>query len=381
MDVHPEILKLDIKMEWWLWRGYCTFNQHRQTYTHSPEVAWPWEFRSDPMDRFFFREDDAFPLVKPAIDIFGLPHRSRKQRGWYRVRTPAEPMDTHPCVQPSPRRSAADLPLDVVHLVAELGLKWSRPPLHHDFVVCASVCRQWSKILRPRLFHEPIFRSCEDFTRFFTLIRAPRSTVATHVHFPILTEALPGVPFLHHLSALRAMQGIDRRFERSLAKIIGPLPHPESTFVRSIHWQLPRALPRPYFRYIDTLNLQDLSFHSFADLLHLVRELADLKELCCTRVTWGGETALPLPSLSRKVMIATSRPDVYLVGCSAGRFWHAVLLASTPVLVHEDTHISELTRAIDGTLSDVMLSHSAQTQSAFCESRIRTTNPYNSLIM
>ena len=84
--VLQEVIELQIVPQWWVWRGYRPFGRIQDDLIDTPELRWPT--RRDPMDAPEFNEELAFPLLKPSIDIFGIPRRSRRQRGWYQVRSP-----------------------------------------------------------------------------------------------------------------------------------------------------------------------------------------------------------------------------------------------------------------------------------------------------
>ena len=62
--------------------------------------------------------------------------------------------------------------------------------------------------------------------------------------------------------------------------IIGPFAGGHRT-IRSVHFALPRSLPRSLSRGIKSLDLIDITFHKIEDLVHLVCELPDLEEFLC----------------------------------------------------------------------------------------------------
>ena len=60
------LVQLDIEREWWAWRGY-------------PRHWWDEVDLKDPMDMDGFDNAAAFPSLKPDIDVFRPPLRSRTQ--------------------------------------------------------------------------------------------------------------------------------------------------------------------------------------------------------------------------------------------------------------------------------------------------------------
>ena len=167
-------IQLEIFEDWWWWSGYRPFSRNEERVINSPECEWgssnsiEWCYFDDWGDP---SDGIPFPLVKPSIDIFGVPRRSRKQRGWYHVRSPslsrqATVLDDAP---PQTRQSGADVPAEIISAIAEKlayeirgsgGV--SARSGRHEIVQCASVCRWWAKILQPILLNKLCIRSESD---------------------------------------------------------------------------------------------------------------------------------------------------------------------------------------------------------------------------
>ncbi len=86
--------------------------------------------------------------------------------------------------------------------------------------------------------------------------------------------------------------------------------------IRSVHFALPRSLPRSLSRGIKSLYLVDVDFSRFEDLAHLVCELPGLEELFCQCEDFNS-LPIELPrqprtnrNKLRKVQIATNVPEL-----------------------------------------------------------------------
>lgn len=314
-------MKLEIATEWYWWRGYPRTKPSSYSFrglladTDGPEFYTP----------------AAFPALKPDIDTFGIPRRSRKQRGWHHVRgaLPSTSTSTSPArsdERPGDsgrlggtgvdnwRGRAAATPSDVppelfdtilAHLTAHRIHGRADKPL---LARCALVCRYWAAKCQPVLFEKVALRAREDALQLLAFMRTPGSAVPGLVTGVYVREALqvggPGVPWLHLVAAIgdRAHRGLSEfsiklKGPLPLSPGSGPAPGPGSGHdgqqtstrtprLRSIHHGLPRTLPTHFSRRIGKLVLLDLPFAALADLAHLVRELPALWRLFCERVTW-----------------------------------------------------------------------------------------------
>lgn len=301
------VVKLEIDTEWYWWSGYQRTKPSRYSFrglladTDGPEFYTP----------------AAFPALKPDIDTFGIPRRSRKQRGWYQILVAVSPFpflrlrdgrvserERLEIEQRANRRwRAAAKPSDIppelfdnvlAHLTEQRIHGRADKPL---LARCALVCRYWAAKCQPFIFDKLALRVREDAVQLLALMRTEGSAVSKLVTGVYVREALEvggtGAPWLHLVSAIgdHAHQGLS---EYSI-KLRGPGPGPgqrTTTRLRSIHHGLPRSLPAHFSRLIGKLVLLDLNFAALADLAHLVWELPALWRLFCERVTWS-EASLP----------------------------------------------------------------------------------------
>ena len=84
-----EAFELEIEWNWWTWRGFRPYDRIEHEFIDCPECESFWQLLCDPMDLGRFEEEDAFPLLKPSIHVFGFPRLSRTQRGWHQVLPPS----------------------------------------------------------------------------------------------------------------------------------------------------------------------------------------------------------------------------------------------------------------------------------------------------
>lgn len=234
------------------------------------------------MDRKDYDEPAAFPMRKPNFDVFGIPRRTRSQRGWYQVQR-------HPKSRPAQQTcsivlktqtsdtpaTGADIPIELVRLVGKMvseRLSWDEEDDKRTMTTCALVCRYWASQLLPNIFSRVIIRSRQRALELCDFDRSPacwfRRFVKPWVHMKI--GSLSELSWAHLLT----------RYKTQLS-LTGPLT------IRSVHQALPRSVPHSFSCGIKWLNLTNIHFLHFSHLIHLVCELPDLHSLHCRKVTWG----------------------------------------------------------------------------------------------
>lgn len=282
--VKSSAVELKIEEDWYWWSGYPRNPDDRRwlhgllAETDGPE----------------FYTKTAFPSLKPDIDIFGVPRRSRKQRGWHQVAVPSlgRPNErvgnrTHS----RPPAKASDIPPELFDGILEHLTSWThrdRPALAR----CASVCHYWNEKCQKRLFQGPELKSREDALSLLEFMRTLTSAVSSLIWDVTIREAqaVSGTPWLHLMSVIG--DRAHKELHHYTVKLKGPLPAGQR--MRSIHHRVPRSLPGHFSRHIEWLYLTDVHFKKLDDLMHLAGEMPDLDTLECKRVTWGSlPTALP----------------------------------------------------------------------------------------
>ena len=339
MDGPKEVVELTIDQKWWLWRGYWP-NSRDGTWIKSPELALPFGNLLDPMDSHNYSEEHAFPLHKPSIDVFGIPTRSRKQRGWYQVHDPSRA--SVPSISvfvetvPQPLRTAGDLPSELVSMMVQACVSMdpqaheADPEYRHTLASAAQVCRHWASVLQSSLFSPIAVRSHCDMTQLLGM-RRTSSRIAQYGMTLRLEQTLDSRPFTHLAHRLQAGE------TGSYYIITGPLPTSKGTTLRSIHGCIPRSLPRACRLGFRELMLQDIHFRSFMDLAHLVWELPSLYAMQGTRLTWSSE-----PKWSEKAEMLQPfniRPRwqrrlsrIELTDCKPRHYWLASQLKGYPLV-------------------------------------------------
>ena len=137
-------------------------------WTNSGEIEWKRD--ADPADKDDYDPCRAFPSVKPRLDIFGIPPRTRKQRGWYQIRTsPAQSQSRFPVSCPemlfppaaddrimhTPAATGANIPLELIDAILERMDDEDKRLLSSY----SRVCRHWTRICQPMLFIDLKLRS------------------------------------------------------------------------------------------------------------------------------------------------------------------------------------------------------------------------------
>lgn len=163
------------------------------------------------------------------------------------------------------------------------------------------VCRYWNRLSTPRVFNRiSLNASPERVLALWKFTRCPNSQCTRH------TEKIDNVPrhdkdskfpWLHLLT--RTCASVQSEWRDYISDtphriyIVGPFTGGHRT-IRSVHFSLPRSLPRCFSRGIKELHLWDIHFRRFEDLTHLVCELPDLEKLACYQSSFDSfPTELP----------------------------------------------------------------------------------------
>ena len=311
----------------------------------TPELGDAWLRQRDPMDQDYFSVERAFPLLKPSIDVLGVPRRSRRQRGWYQVRSPSRPVTSLGGAIHQRMRTAADLPpelvLAIVHTIRDT-FDWSR----HTLALCARVCRHWADIFQPLLLLDLKIFSHSEMTRLSRVRHTLTSKIVQHTAVLSLEDKLGNAPFTHLASKIL----IGTRSTCTL-KITGPLPARCGARLTSIYGLLPKSLPSSRVLRIHSLTLEDARFHSFMDMVRLIQEIPTLISLTGIRLSWPSESGWPGTSsvLSTSRWPAPRLDIVRLEECEPRQHWLALLL--TNKLSWSD-ELAALVRQIDENLAE-----------------------------
>ena len=288
-----------------------------------------WEV-VDPMHEPTFDEENAFPQLKPSANVFGVPLRSRKQRGWYQVQQHPQPMtqlasmDVLLTVRPT--ASAACLPVELIHQIGESLIDYTGPgagrpqnPFRDEYVWCARVCRHWAKVMQPRLFAGLQIGSHSEMVQLLDIRRTSLTGLAQSDPQAGLRDSLDGAPFTHLAPHMKPWNSLT---------ITGPLPTSQGTTLRSIHGRVPRSLPTSASASIGLLTLRHIHFRYFADLVKLLSEASNVRVLTAIGLTWPQESE---PYVVAKNKHGKPFPDlcqVTLNGCTTRQSCLALLLTT-----------------------------------------------------
>lgn len=133
IEIQDSVVELEIDEEWYRWSGF----------PHN--ILSPWKPAETDGPEFY--TENAFPSLKPDIDILGIPRRSRKQRGWYQVTVPfigqhGEQLGTRAHCRGLAKPS--DIPPELFDdLLREAAGNWLSCD-KHALATCALVCRYWA---------------------------------------------------------------------------------------------------------------------------------------------------------------------------------------------------------------------------------------------
>ena len=198
--------QLEIHPAWLFWSGYY-IGGTAEDYSVEKYYALSWNQLRDPMDLPNFDTSLAFPNVKPSIDVFRPPCRSRKQRGWYQVKTwpgSQPPLASYPRYDNLTTRRSAELipPERSDRLLQSVCLAFDDDRgRKRAMAKCGQVCRFWAAKCRESLFRTITLRSRQDVFDFCNFKRDPACTFFSHlirIVIPILDFSEK--PWVHNIT-------------------------------------------------------------------------------------------------------------------------------------------------------------------------------------
>ena len=149
---------------------------------------------------------------------------------------------------------------------------------------CRLVCRYWNRQCTPHVFKRiDIYRSPERIRALWKVRAHPmlKQYVEIIDGVPVYDKH-PKFPWIHLLTQICTCTQAVWRCEGMKALIL--LTNVPKR-IRSIHFALPRSVPRSFSRGIRSLHLTGVKVRQIKDLTHLACELPDLEELSCFRLT------------------------------------------------------------------------------------------------
>lgn len=145
------------------------------------------------------------------------------------------------------------------------------------------VSRYWSRQCHPQIFKETFARSPERIHQLWAHRMNPLMQQLELIRGVPYYDENSKFPWLHRLTQLcNSTRSVWMDEEDNLGGILiqGRFAS-KFGHIRSVHFALPRSLPRSLSRGIKSLDLYGITFRRFEDLTHLVCELPNLEELKC----------------------------------------------------------------------------------------------------
>lgn len=175
------------------------------------------------------------------------------------------------------------------------------PATKRTLALCALVCRAWAPICQRAIFHCITLRSEEDFRELLSFVNREGCALGLYVGHLCLNVTFGNTPWLHMLCRricppwdVRAIT----RMSDSALKASMPFPGLSSTslslhgpaglsiILSDIHSSLPRRVPSAFSRGIVELCLADMTLHSVADVLRILKDLPSIAYLSCLDIEW-----------------------------------------------------------------------------------------------
>ncbi|KAF7796842.1 hypothetical protein EIP86_008026 [Pleurotus ostreatoroseus] len=324
--MQPVTVQLEIYAQWRLWSGSYADNGKS-----SPSTI------NDPLDWRTYSDTTSFPTLKPDFTVFGVPRRSRKQRGWYQVKKRNASSPSFPLVYP--RATGADVPPElfdrIIEAIAPNYLQDTRVEERQILAACGQVCRFWAEKCNKVLYYRLNLRKRDDFLTLRAFNEDSGSQIFRYwsdsdIHVSV--TQLSSMPWLHLMTGL--LQNAQKEGPAIGVTVEGPLP-PKMKSMRTLHPGLPRA-PRQFSYGITHLVLKDIHFQRLHDLMNVLRELPYLYWLECEKLTWA---VLPstIPRRLRSAGLQLQIPSYTMLLWKCSQTWGQALLFSLPCFIPHNT--------------------------------------------
>lgn len=177
------------------------------------------------------------------------------------------------------------LPDIVVQLRNEYNalIQWVEADLK-PLLTCSLVCCHWAQICRPIMFKHIVIRGEAHLNRLSPLLSSP-----SHIT-PSLRDCIQRLdirssgeqqkPWLHRVSLIQPYISTDAAWD---------LIRLDDVSYPSIYGHIPRTTPRSLLKF-RRIQFADVRFRRVHDLLRIMRDLPDLDELECKRISFDDET-------------------------------------------------------------------------------------------
>ncbi len=221
--------------------------------------------------------------------------------------------------------SAANIPPELFQEILRFPVLAVFEPFHRNYVkvnkrelgAYSLVCKHWAKMCQPHLFEDVTLRSREDLEQLLSFLDSSVSAVSRYIWRIQLGQKGLSVPWIHLLSLW-----VFPKLRRSVVPVVLHLESPmgalSSASFRSIHFALPRTHPS-FSSKINHMKLSHITFRSFLDLLHVVKEMPVLRKLEGFHLSWPTPPDI-VPSLPSAAYLR----DISLSDCANS--WAALWL-------------------------------------------------------
>lgn len=191
---------------------------------------------------------------------------------------------------------------------------------------CCLVCRYWANQTRRLIFLQLALSSAKDIRTLTTFVTSSTPEwshwpISRCVHVLIIEKKNTSHdPWTHHIYPLMKLlcKGnpnptqslpIVLRFHMDFTSATSLTP----PRICSVHWELPRSLPRRLTSMIEDLTLRNIELRHLDDLLVPIKELPHLGSLTCENVSWQASS-----NIQRSTKLPVRYPDMLVKarGCT-----------------------------------------------------------------
>ncbi|KAJ3531933.1 hypothetical protein NM688_g7498 [Phlebia brevispora] len=290
--MEPAVFELEIPKEWRFSRisypGRGPIKWDRAWTETGPRYIPKMQEVTDPMDEEKYKESTAFPLLKPNIEVFGLPPPAtlRRQRGWYqRKRWP--PTKGKEVVRWTGAATGADVPQELFdNVIRHLYLRHSGVRASkRELGQISLVCRRWAKLIRPKIFEQLELRNRDDADTLLSFVRCPTSVISGYIKsltLKLSVNLYPYAPWIHTVCFL-ILHRLPTKPDIELT-VEGPLPSNKA--MTGVHDMVPPTYPH-CSSGITYLGLCDVQFKSFVDIMRTIGDMPNLQQVNLSKVTWN----------------------------------------------------------------------------------------------
>ncbi|KAJ3530853.1 hypothetical protein NM688_g7653 [Phlebia brevispora] len=287
----------------------------------------------DPMDEEKYNEGNAFPLVKPNIEVLGLPPPMtlRRQRGWYqRKRWPVPIQEALAGVEERPA-TGADVPEELFDPVIAWLSDESNPDSanskvrasRQELASMALVCRHWAKLIQPIIVERVLLYSLEDVNTLRGFLQNPTTAMSKYlqkVDIDLDLTSPPYKPWVHTVC-------LSSTFNKHTVFLVARGPLPANQVMKGFHAILPRSGPWFSSRIV-YLDLSDVRYKSLTHLMRAIGDMPNLEQVVLEKVTWDPPAEdEAYPPLARRARFRV-HPRYEMGGCTddAAVVWFRFLL-------------------------------------------------------